>query len=319
MTKTVKRTCKNMRIVFMGTPDFAAVSLSELINGGFDICGVFTMPDKPKNRGQKKTASPVKLLALDHDIPVYEPQSVRDGEASGILRELNPDIIAVVAYGRILPKEILDLPRLGCINLHASLLPKYRGAAPIQRAVLNADKITGVTSMYMAEGMDTGDMIYQDETEIGEFETSGELFDRLAPIGARLLVKTLRDVSAGTAPREKQREENATYASPLLKSESPINWEKSPREIVKHIMGMQPWPVATATLGGVDFKIYGASYTETRHDVTPGKIIKAGPKHGIELACGGGESLIITELQVSGKKRMRAADYLLGNPVDADV
>jgi len=308
-----------MRTVFMGTPEFAASSLSALISEDFDICGVFTMPDKPKNRGQKKAASPVKALALEHNIAVYEPQSLRNGEVMDILRELNPDIIAVVAYGKLLPKEMLELPRFGCVNLHASLLPKYRGAAPIQRSVLNGDAVTGITSIYMAEGMDTGDMIYHMETEIGDFETSGELFERLAPMGAQLFVKTLRDISAGIAPREAQREQDATYAPPLTKSESPVNWEKSPREIIKHIMGMQPWPVATAELGGVDFKIYGADYTETRHDIDSGKILKAEPKHGIEVACGGGKSLLITELQVSGKKRMKAADYLLGHPLYADV
>ena len=306
-----------MRIVFMGTPDFAAVSLRALTDVNFDVWAVFTMPDRPRNRGHKKAPSPVKALALERGIEVYEPTSLRDGTALELLRGINPDVIAVVAYGRILPVEILELPRLGCVNVHASLLPKYRGAAPIQRAVLNGDAMTGVTTMYMGEGLDTGDMIYRTETEIGEFETSGELFERLAPIGAELLAKTLRDVDAGTAPREAQNEAEATYAPPLDKSESPISWDKSPREIVKHVMGMQPWPVATATLGGTDFKIYAAEPVDAAHGKKPGSVIEAGPKHGIEVACGDG-SVIITELQVSGGRRMRARDYLLGHPIDAD-
>ena len=306
-----------MRIVFMGTPDFAAKSLSALTDGGFDVRAVFTMPDKPKNRGHKKAPSPVKALALERGIAVYEPLNLRDGTALELLREIDPDVIAVVAYGRILPLEILELPRLGCVNVHGSLLPRYRGAAPIQRAVLNGDETTGVTTMYMGEGLDTGDMIYRTETEIGEFETSGELFERLAPIGAELLARTLRDIEAGVAPREAQNEAEATYAPPLDKSESPINWERYPREIVKHIMGMQPWPVATATLGGTDFKIYAAQPVDAANGKVPGSVIKAGPKHGIEVACGGG-GVIITELQVSGGRRMRARDYMLGHPIDAD-
>lgn len=267
-----------MRIVFMGTPDFAAASLKKLIDKKYDIAAVFTQPDKPRDRGMKLSYSPVKELALENNIPVYQPTRLRDGTATELIKSLDPDILVVVAYGRILPDDMLEVPKYGAINVHASLLPKYRGAAPIQWAVLNGDKITGVTTMYLASEMDTGDIIYTTETEIGEFETSGELFDRLMIMGAELLDRTLRDIEAGTAPRTPQDHSKASYVKMLDKSLSPIEWAKTPREVIKQIYGLQPWPVATAELDGKVFKIYSAEYTQNKTDKAPGSVVSAGKK-----------------------------------------
>ena len=299
----------------MGTPDFAACSLRKLIGEGFEIAGVFCQPDKPKNRGHKLMPCAVKETALAAELPVYQPEKLRDGEALSVLRELAPDLIVVVAYGKILPNDILELPRYGCINVHGSLLPSYRGSAPIQRAVLNGDAVTGVTTMYLAPEMDTGDIIYTAETEIGQTETSGGLFARLAPMGAELLVRTLRDIEAGTAPRIPQDSSKATYAPPLKKEEAPIDWSRRPEQILKHIYGMQPWPCATAELGGVSFKIFAGEETDRTTDKDPGTVIEAG-KQGIEVACGEGRTVRITELQAAGGKRMAAGAYLLGHPME---
>lgn len=304
-----------MRIVFMGTPDFAAASLQKLLAEDFDVVGVFTQPDKPKNRGMKLTASPVKEIALRAGVPVFQPVKMRDGTALADLKSLAPDLVVVVAYGRILPDEMLAVPVLGTINIHGSLLPKYRGAAPIQWAVLNGDKTTGVTSMYLASELDSGDMIYKAETEIGEFETAGELFDRLRDLGAELLVKTVRAIEAGSAPRTPQNAAEVTFAPPLTKDLSPIDWSGTPRGIVKHICGLNPWPVATATLGGMDFRVFGAAYTENTTDKAPGTLLSADPKRGIEVACGNGGTLLITRLQAAGGRQMAAGDYLRGHPM----
>lgn len=303
-----------MRIVFMGTPDFAAGSLKKLIDEKFEIAAVFTQPDKPRNRGMQLSFSPVKELALQYDIPVYQPVTVRDGETADIIRALAPDILVVVAYGKILPDDVLSIAKYGAINVHASLLPKYRGSAPIQWAVLNGDKTTGVSTMYLASEMDTGDIIYSEETEIGEFETSGELFDRLMVLGADVLVKTLRDIEAGTAPRILQEHDKASYVKMLDKSICPIDWSKSPREVIKWIYGLQPWPVATMNIENATFKVYSAEYTDNSTEKSPGTIVYAGKK-GIEIACGNGQTIMVTELQAPGKKRMKAADYLLGHPI----
>ena len=303
-----------MRVVFMGTPDFASASLQKLIEEGFEIAGVFTQPDKPKGRGMEMSFSPVKELALQHGLPVYQPEKMRDGTALAILEELRPDILAVVAYGRILPDEMLALPKYGAVNVHGSLLPKYRGAAPIQWAVLNGDRVTGVSTMYLAHDMDTGDVIYTEETEIGEFETSGELFDRLKDMGAALLVKTLRDIEAGIAPRTPQNHAEASYVKMLDKSICPIDWNKSPREIVKHIYGLQPWPVATMALEGKSYRVFAAAYTGRKSTKAPGSLIAAG-EEGLEFVCGNGETLLVTELQAPGKKRMPVSDFLRGHKV----
>ena len=301
-----------MRIVFMGTPDFAAASLKKLIEEDFDVVGVFTQPDKPKGRGMELTASPVKQLAQEAGIPVFQPEKMRDGTALAQIRELQPDILVVVAFGRILPDEILAVPPLGAINVHGSLLPKYRGAAPIQWAVLNGDEVTGVSTMYLASEMDSGDIIYTEETAIGEKETSGELFDRLMNMGAELLVRTLRDIEAGTAPRHPQDHSQASYVHMLDKSLCPIDWNRSPRAVMKWIFGLQPWPVATMELEGKTYRVFDAELSGRKTDKAPGAVVSAG-EQGIEIACADGETLYITELQAPGKKRMRAADFLRGH------
>ena len=306
-----------MRIVFMGTPDFAEESLRALLEAGEDVAAVFTQPDKPRGRGMQESFSPVKTLAVERGIPVYQPATFKDGAAPELLRTLAPELLVVVAYGRILPQTFLDVAKYGSINVHGSLLPKYRGAAPIQWAVLNGDKTTGVSVQYMAAAMDAGDVIASRETEIGEFETSGELFDRLKTLGAELLVETVRKIASGDVVRVPQNEADATYTKMLHKEMCPIDWNKSPREIVKHICGLDPWPVATAELGGVSFRVFGAEYTDTKTALAPGKIVSAG-KVGIEVACGGGQTLRITEIQAAGKKRMSAAAFLLGHPMKAD-
>ncbi len=304
-----------MRIVFMGTPDFAACSLQKLIDESFDVAAVFCQPDKPRDRGHKLAPCAVKETALAAGLPVYQPEKLRDGTALETLRTLAPDVIAVVAYGRILPDDILSLPRYGCVNVHGSLLPKYRGSAPIQRAVLAGEEVTGVTTMYLSSGMDEGDIIFTDETAIAEGETSGQLFDRLAPMGAELLVKTLRAIEAGTAPRTPQNGEAATYAPPLSREESPVDWTKPARMVLRHIYGMQPWPCATADLAGTNFKLFAAQPADGHTDKAPGTVLSAG-KTGIEVACGGGERVRITELQAAGGKRMAAGAWLLGHPME---
>lgn len=306
-----------MRIVFMGTPDFAVASLQKLIDDDYDVVGVFTQPDKPRNRGMKLSFSPVKELAIQAGIPVFQPEKMRDGTALEDMQSLKPDLIVVVAYGRILPDELIAVAPMGCINVHGSLLPKYRGSAPIQWAVLNGDKVTGVTTMYIASELDAGDIIYTAETEIGEFETSGELFERLRLLGAELLSRTVRDLEAGIAPRIPQDAAQATFAPQLRKDMSAIDWTKSPREIVKWVCGMNPWPIATTEIFGVSFRIFAVDYTRNRTDLPAGSVVSAG-KQGIELACGNGETLQIKRLQAAGGKRMDAAAYLLGHPLGTE-
>ena len=303
-----------MRIVFMGTPEFASVSLAELIGCGYEIAGVFTQPDKAKGRGMELSFSPVKELALDHGIPVFQPEKMRDGTALRMLKSLDPDLVVVVAYGRILPDDLLEVPPLGTINVHGSLLPKYRGAAPIQWSVLNGEETTGVSTMYLASEMDAGDVILTDETEIGLYETSGELYERLSRMGADLLVKTLEMIEKGTAPRIPQDHSKATYAPMLDKSLCPIDFRKPARAVIKWIYGLQPWPVATAELGGTVLKVFSAKLTGNAADCHPGTVTATGTE-GIEIACGDGQTVLITELQAPGKKRMPAADYLRGHPL----
>lgn len=302
-----------MKIVFMGTPEFAAVSLKRLYSDGYDICAVYTQPDKQRSRGMKLGASPVKELALLHQTPVFQPITIRDGIAAQQLQELNPDLIAVVAYGKILPPEILSLPKQGCINIHGSILPKYRGSAPVQWAVLNGEKITGVTSMFMAPEMDAGDIIMTKTTQIGEVETAGQLYDRLSILGAELLSETISAIISGNVHRTKQVDADATYAPPLTKELSPIDWTKSVRQILSHIRGLNPWPVATADINGITFKIYTAIGTEHCSGLAPGSIVQAG-QDGIELSCADG-TVVIKELQVPGGRKMAAADYLRGHPL----
>ena len=303
-----------MRVVFMGTPDFAAASLRRILDDGFEVVGVFTQPDKPKGRGMELSFSPVKELALQRAIPVFQPEKMRDGTALEALRGLSPDILAVVAYGRILPPELLEVPEYGAVNVHGSLLPKYRGAAPIQWAVLNGDETTGVTTMYLANEMDTGDIIYAESTPIGEFETSGELYDRLKEMGAALLSRTLCDIEKGCAPRTPQDHEKASYVKMLDKSLCPIDFSKPARMVVKQVCGLQPWPVATMKIGADVLRVFGVDYGKTPCHAAPGTILSADAR-GIEIACGDGESVVVTELQAAGKKRMSAADFLRGHPI----
>ena len=300
-----------MRIVFFGTPDFAAVSLKKLISENYEVVGVFAQPDKPSGRKMEITFSPVKQTAIDNNIPVFQPAKMRDGTALEILESLKPDICVVVAYGRIIPEDMLTLPPYGMINVHGSLLPQYRGAAPIQWSVLNGDTEAGVTTMYLDAGMDTGDIIYSEATLVGEFETSGELYDRLAAMGAELLIRTLKDIENGTAPRTPQNHDKATYVKMLDKTMCPTDFSGTPRNVVKHIYGLQPWPTATAEFGGETLKLFAAQYTGHRTDAAAGTVV--GTDGGIEVACGNGETVLITELQAPGKKRMNAVDYLRGH------
>ena len=303
-----------MRVVFMGTPDFAAESLRALLDAGYEVAGVFTQPDRPRGRGMKLAECETKKLALERGLAVYQPESVRTAETLELMRSRAPDILCVVAYGKILPDELLSLPRYGAVNVHGSLLPRYRGAAPIQWSVLNGDEYAGVSTMYLAHDMDAGDVIFREAVAVGEYETAGELFDRLAALGARLLVRTLAAIESGTAPREAQNEAEATYVGQLDKSICPIDWGRSQREIIKHVCGLNPWPVATMELGGETVKVYMVRGTDTVTNLAPGVIVSAG-KDGLEIACGGGRTVMVTELQAPGKRRMSAHDYLIGHPV----
>lgn len=301
-----------MRIVFMGTPDFAVPSLKQLIGDGHEVVGVFTQPDKPKNRGMKLTPSPVKVVALEHNIPVYQPTTLKDDETYEALAALAPELIVVAAYGKILPKRILDLPPKGCINVHSSLLPRYRGAAPINWAILNGETETGVTIMYMAEGLDTGDIISQRATPIDPNETVESLHDRLADIGAQLLGETVTAIGAGTASRTPQDDALSCYAPMLSRELSPIDFSRSAKEIHNQVRGLIPWPATTVEIKGETFKIFAVEETDQTSDKTPGTWLGA-DKKGINVVCGDGRVLRILELQAPGKKRMRAVDYLRGH------
>ncbi len=303
-----------MRIVFMGTPEFAVPSLKALVGAGHEICGVFTQPDKPKNRGMKLQATPVKEYAMSIGLPVFQPAKVRDGEALGILQALNPDLIAVAAYGKILPVDILALPRLGCVNVHSSLLPKYRGAAPINWAILNGEDETGVTIMYMAEGMDTGDILAQAKTPIGLNENAAQLFVRLADIGAGLLVETAAALEAGKVNPVPQDSTRASYAPMLSKEQSPLDWTRSARQLHDQVRGLYPWPSASMVLDGIRCKVLQTALAGESGGKTPGTVPQAGKK-GLRVACGDGQALDILELQPDGKKAMASPAFLLGHPV----
>lgn len=304
-----------MKILFMGTPEFAVPSLNALLGAGHTVCGVFTQPDKPKNRGMKLLPSPVKVCALSHEIPVFQPAKMRDGEALGYLRELDPELIVVAAYGKILPSEILDYPVKGCINVHSSLLPKYRGAAPINWAILNGETVTGVTIMHMAPALDAGDIISQASTPIGADETAPMLTARLAELGAELLVSAVEAIGAGTAARTPQDEAGSTYAPMLSRELSPMDWNKPARTLHDQVRGLLPWPAAVAEFGGIRCKVFSTDIPLQTTDAAPGTILEAG-KRGIDIACGGGTVLHIDELQADGGKRMKAADYLRGHPLN---
>lgn len=304
-----------MKILFMGTPDFAVPCLDILVSNGFDVCGAVTQPDKPKGRGHKLTPPPVKEYAISKNIPVYQPQTLKDGEFEKVLDELKPQLIAVVAYGKILPEYILDFPEYGCVNVHGSVLPKYRGAAPIQWAIINDDKTTGVTTQYMKMGVDTGDIIFTDETEILPDETYGELYTRLSQSGAELLLKTVNAIKDGTAPRTEQDESEATHAPMLTKETGHIDWTKSADEVLSLIRGTNPWPMSYAMYGDEMMKVFGVK-KGSGFDAPPGKIRIVNKK--LEISCGK-DSVVVDEIQFKGGKRMTVASYLNGHDIDENI
>ena len=302
-----------MRLVFMGTPAFAATCLAAVLETEHQVVGVYTKPDTPKNRGMKLIPSEVKVLAQAHGLPVFQPATFRDDAVYEELKALAPDLIVAVAYGKILPQRVLDIPPLGCVNIHGSILPALRGSAPVQWAVLKDLPETGVTAMYLSAGMDEGDIIEICKTPIGENETAGQLMDRLAVLGAALLKDTLAAIAAGTASRTPQDPALATYAPMLTKELSPVDWTRPARAILAQIRGLDPWPVATATLGGTEFKLWEARPCETETSAVPGTPL-ALTKKGLAVACGDG-AVLITRLQAPGGKSMPAADYFRGHPI----
>ena len=302
-----------MRVVFMGTPDIAATCLKKVLAQGFDVVGVYTQPDRPKGRGMKMVASPVKEVALANNIPVFQPENFRSEEVVEELRGLKPDICAVVAYGRILPQRVLDIPTCGCINIHASILPQYRGSAPYQWAVLDGLTETGVTAQHMVLEMDAGDVIDVAKTPIGENETAGEVLDRLAVLGADLLCSVLNRAKCGDkCCGQAQCPEDVTFAPMLDKSMCPIDWNKTACQVHNHVRGLHPWPVATMELKGKKFKVHETRVVEGSGQ--PGQILGL-TKTGLVIACGEG-AVEIRSLQAEGGKRMAAPDYFRGHPLE---
>ena len=306
-----------MRVLFMGTPDIATVCLQKLIDEKYDIIGVVTQPDKPQNRGKKLGMPPVKELALKYDIPVYQPIKARDEEFVATLKELNPDIIVVVAFGQILPKSILDIPKFGCINVHVSLLPKYRGAAPINWVIINGEEKTGVTTMYMDEGLDTGDMILTEEFDLDDEITAGELHDKMKDRGADVLIETLKQIEKGTAHRIPQNHEEFTYAPMMNKALGEINWSKSAREIHNLVRGVNPWPSAYTTYEGSTMKVWKTEVLNETSDKEPGTILKV-DKDGIRISTKD-NVVLVKEIQMPGKKRVLVSEYIKGNNINTNT
>lgn len=303
-----------MRVIFMGTPDFAVGTLEEIIKAGHEVALVVTQPDKPRGRSGALQFPPVKECAVAHGIEVFQPKKIREEENVEYLRQYNADIIVVAAFGQLLPKSILDMPKYGCINVHASLLPKYRGAAPIQWSVINGDPVTGVTIMQMDIGMDTGDMIAKREVVIGEEETGGGLFDKLAEVGAKLCVDTMVEIENGTATRTPQNHDEATHVSMISKELGNVDWNKSAVEIERLIRGLNPWPSAFTQLDGKTFKLWKAKVVEETTDKAPGTIVRVGKDC---LAVQTGEGLLsLLEVQLEGKKRMEVDAFLRGYQVE---
>ena len=301
-----------MRIIFMGTPDFAVPCLQKLIDAGHDVCGVFTQPDKPKGRGYTLMPPSVKELALQHGLTVYQPITLRDDEVQELIRGLQPELIAVVAYGKLLPKAVLDIPPKGCVNVHGSLLPKYRGAAPIQWTVLNGDPIAGVTTMFMGEGLDTGDMLLKAETPVGENETSGELFERLCYLGADLLIDTIEALENGTITPVPQKDEQASYAGMLSKKDSPIDWNKTARQVHNQVRGLSPWPVANTMYHGKQLKIHQTLVYHNEQG-KPGDMIEKNNRFLVYCAQGAVE---LVTVQYEGGKKMDAKEFFRGRPIN---
>lgn len=307
-----------MKILFMGTPDFAAATLKAVINAGLNIVGVVSQPDRPKGRGHKFVPTEVKSVALEANLPVFQPEKLKNGELQGILDELQPDLIVVVAYGKILPDYIIDYPKYGCVNVHASLLPKYRGAAPIQRAIINGEETTGVTTMKMDSGLDTGDMLLKAETEIGEYETSEELFDRLAEIGGELLLKTIKGLEENSITPIPQNHEEHTYAPMITRETGVIDWSKSARAISKLICGMNSWPLASTKYKGGVLKIVSAVVCTDNSDKAPGTVISLDKGKGLKVSCGDGTLYIVTA-QFPNSKKMNVEDYARGHEIETGI
>ena len=304
-----------MRVVFMGTPDIAATCLEKVLEDGFDVVGVYTQPDRPKGRGMKMVYSPVKEVALQREIPVFQPENFRDDETVQQLRDLQPDVVAVVAYGRILPQKVLDLVPNGFINIHASILPQYRGSAPYQWAVLDGLAETGVSAQFMVHAMDAGDVIGVSKTPIGPNETAGELLDRLAVLGAQLLTDVLHRFGQGTLVPVAQDESKVSLAPMLDKTMCPIDWTKTAQQVHNHVRGLHPWPVATAEIAGTKFKIHSTVVIPGKAGAAAGTILGL-TKTGLQIACGEGV-VEIRSLQAEGGKRMAAPDYFRGHPLEA--
>lgn len=303
-----------MRIIFMGTPDFAVPCLEALIKSEYEVVGVFTQPDKPKGRGYELAPPPVKVCALENNIPVFQPVSMRNGEALEIINSLNADLIIVVAFGKILPEEILKSVKYGCINIHASLLPKLRGAAPIQWSILNGDEVAGVTSMQMDVGLDTGDMLIKESIDIPDDMNAGELFDKLSKLGAKVLIDTIKSVEDNTLNPIKQDDSQSTYAAMLTKDMCPIDFNKSAREVHNHIRGLSPWPVATTKINGKLLKIHKSQILDDNFSGVSGEV--ADNNNRLVVVCGDGKAVEILELQAEGKKKTDAASYLRGNKIE---
>ncbi len=302
-----------MRILFMGTPDFAASVLNAMLDAGLDIAGAVSQPDKPKGRGHKLVMTDVKRAAAERGLPVYQPETLKNNAAMPVLEELKPELIVVAAYGKILPEYVLSFPKYGCINVHASLLPKYRGAAPIQAAIVNGEEETGVTIQKMAKGLDTGDIISQRSTPIGEYETAEELFDRLAVIGAELVIETIADIENGTAKYTPQDEKNTSYAPMIDKAAALIDWTKPNSAVSKLICGMNSWPMARTYYKGEPLKIITA--VKCAGDGTPGEILGIEKNAGMIVACGEG-AVCVKEAQFPNSRRMSVEDYARGHKID---
>ena len=304
-----------MRIVYMGTPDFAVPALEKIVSCGWDVPLVVTKPDRPASRGHKIQQCDVKKKALELGLAVESPEKVKNNpEFAARLREIAPDFIVVAAYGKILPKEILDIPAYGCINIHGSLLPKYRGAAPIQRSVLAGDPESGVTIMYMAEECDAGDMLAQRAIPIAG-KTSEQVFDELSVLGADLLVECLPKIVSGELKGVPQDASLATHAAMIAKEEGQIDWDRSAKALESHVLGMYSWPIAFTSLNGEVFKIHAAKAVDRRTKAAPGTVVSSG-KEGIGVACGDGGVLLLTKVQLPGKKAMDAGAFLLGHTVE---
>lgn len=304
---------RDIRTVFMGTPEFALATLQGLIDAGVNLVGVYTQPDRPKGRGKQLAAPPVKTLARVHRLPVFQPLKLRQPEVVEELRALSPDLIVVVAYGQILPKSVLDIPRFGCINVHASLLPRHRGASPINKAILDGDAQTGITTMLMDVGLDTGDMLVKRAIPIGPDETAGELHDRLAVLGRETMEDTLRLLCAGQLAPQKQDDSLSTYAPMLKKEDGLIDWQRSAQELHNQVRGLDPWPGAYTLLAGEVLRLARTAVEQGAG--SPGTVIAAGAE-GVRIACGAGV-LRVTELQLPGRKRLAAGDFLRGTSLPA--